>query len=129
MRDYMDKSEEYLIQEYHRTQKAQAEAKAEMAKMRIEVNVAEKAAAEAEADLVKYMKENGLLSFEHGQDEFAVKDFYSVDIADPAAVPDDYMRQKLCREPDKVKIRGERPAGNGYTMRAEPKLSVKAKKS
>lgn len=102
---------------------------------RMQVKIAERAATEArfkkaEADaylanveqaVVDYMTAHGLVKFSNctlGKSE-------SVDCPDINAVPEEYIRVKEVREVNKALIRAARPAGNWYTIKETPKLTIK----
>lgn len=101
--------------------------KDEIAALQIKCSQAEKAEADAEAAYIAFMDECGIEKSECGVYETSIRMSEQVDIADNAAVPDDYMHEKISREPDKMKIKANRPNANWYSIKAVRNLQVKLK--
>lgn len=66
-----------------------------------------------------YMQGNGLVSSER----FYLKKSTSIEVHDVDALPDAYCRIK--REPNKIKIREDMPAGNWYNIKEEFSVCLK----
>lgn len=120
--------EKELIYNINAARSNLAHIKHEIAKLNIASNQAEQTLERAELALIAYMQETGQVAFESGEMEITLKDSYTVDVADINAVPEAYIRSKVVREPDKQKIRNERPAGaNWYIMNVKPTVMIKMK--
>ena len=65
---------------------------------------------EIEQACVDYMKGNGLLSTEN----FTLGTSTSIDVTDIDAVPEEFLRVKITKEPNKILIKELKPAGNWY---------------
>ena len=88
--------------------------------LQLERNRAEKILADIEQALLDYAEGNGILESEL----FKIKFSTIVEVADIAAVPDDYVRTK--KEPDKRKIAAEKPSGNWYVFTEKKHVMLRA---
>ena len=87
--------------------------KKEITLLAIDKSEAEYSLEVIEQAIVDYMQGNGLVKFANctlGQSEV-------VDIADEKAVPKEYLREKISYEPNKIKIKDERPDANWYSIK------------
>jgi uncharacterized protein YoaH (UPF0181 family) len=86
-----------------------------------------KQANELRAQVIADMQANGVLKEELVDFVISLKrGSESVDIADEAAVPEEYLRIK--KEVDKAKIKAVKPEGNWWVMRrGEDTLTIKGK--
>jgi hypothetical protein len=75
-------------------------------------NRAEKELADIEQACLDYMNGNGLVETEN----FVVSVSHRVDVESVDGVPDAYIRTKTTKEPDKIKIKADRPNGNWYVI-------------
>ena len=75
-----------------------------------------------------YFEGNGLIKLEAMGCIVSYSLSSSVDIADPTAVPEEFIRRKIVSEPDKIKIRNEAPRNsNWFTIKQSPKITVRSK--
>lgn len=68
-----------------------------------------------------YMKGNGLLEC----DAFKIRKSYRVNVESIGAVPEEYQRVKTTIEPDKVKIKANKPSGNWYIIEENESVEIK----
>ena len=123
-----DNEESLLLDQLQGARHAVELAKKAVAAARIKQNEAEAALEVMNQAVADYFIGNGLLQFEANGLVVELGKSYSVDIADPAAVPAEYMRTKTVSEPDKVKIRNEAPRdANWYVMKESNKITVRGK--
>lgn len=122
------KTERELIMDALKARGRVARVKKTIARLQIKRNEAEHTEAKAEEALIAYMQESGCKAIEDGIAEVELGESWAVNVADIDAVPEQYIRTKTVREPDKVKIRNERPTGaNWYVMSCKPKVTIKMK--
>lgn len=84
-------------------------------------NRLEKELEDIEQSCVDYMKGNGLLSTEN----FTLGISTSIDVADINAVPEEFLRIKVTKEPNKILIKELNPIGNWYTQTEKEFISCK----
>jgi len=92
-------------------------------------NRLEKDLAEIEQAWVDYMLSNGLRETEVGHLKLTIGESFSVDVDDINAVPDEFVREKIVREPNKILIRelhksGKLEGANWYSIKESHKLTV-----
>lgn len=88
-------------------------------------NRLEKELEDIEQAWIDYMRGNGLKETEIGHLKLSIGESYSVDVDDVDAVPDEFVREKIVREPNKILIRELKPQGNWYVIKQSYKLTVK----
>lgn len=124
----IDNEESILLDQLQSARHAVELAKKAVSVARTKQNEAEAALEVMNQAVADYFIGNGLLQFEANGLVVELGKSYSVDIADPAAVPEEYMRTKTVSEPDKVKIRNEAPRdANWYVMKESNKITVRGK--
>lgn len=104
--------------------------KDEIALLQIKRAQAEKAEADAEAAYIAFMDECGIEKSECGSFETSIRFSEQVDIVSPDAVPNDYMREKISREPDKMKIKAnaaDLKGANWFSIKKVRNLQIKLK--
>lgn len=94
---------------------------------RMRQSEAEHALSVIEQAVYDYCDGNGLMKFESMNHTVSYGLSASVDVADPSAVPDEFMRVKTVREPNKQLIAASRPQGNWYVIKQSPKITVRSK--
>lgn len=72
--------------------------------------------------MVDYCTGNGLKQFNTEHYTITLSTSESVDAPDVIAIPNDYLRVRM--EPNKEKIRAERPEGNWYTIKETPSVRI-----
>lgn len=87
----------------------------------------EKRLAEVEQAMLDYMIANGVKAMHVGHNRITLGESFSVAVADIEAVPEEFVRIKTTKEPDKMKIRREMPQGNWYNIEKSHKLTVTTK--
>ena len=93
---------------------------AETRKRKMEQNRLEKELETAEQAAVNYMLDNGLLQTERMRLGIS----RSVDIEDVEAVPDEFIRTKITKEPNKILIKEAKPLGNWYTIKTNYNITT-----
>lgn len=93
--------------------------KEETGARRLRQNQLEKELADIEQACVDYMTANGLRE----TSALSISETYSVDVPDVGALPDEFVRVKIIREPNKVLIRELRPDANWYAIKKGYKLT------
>ena len=119
--------EQKLIHDAQKADAALKKIKADIAKQQILRNQFETDLDKAKEALLKYMDETGQVAFECGEMKVYYTESEQVDISDNAAVPDDYMRKKVSKEPNKVLIKELRPQANWYSIKSVRNLQIKMK--
>jgi hypothetical protein len=90
--------------------------------LRFEQNRLESELEKIEQAAIDYMTGNGLLDC----DSFRLGVTHSVDCPDIEAVPEEFVRVKMVREPNKILIKELKPEGaNWYVLKTNYKLTVK----
>lgn len=117
--------EENLIRDQLSTARMAVEA-AERAKRQASDNLAvmKENLAQVQQAALDYMKGNGLVEC----DAFRLRKSYRVNVENIDAVPDEYKRTKTTIEPDKAKIRANKPEGNWYIMEESETVEIKEEK-
>ena len=116
-----DDEEKFIRQKVLDARFALEQHKKGMSSLRFEQNRLEKELETIEQAAVDYMTGNGLLDC----DSFRLGVTHSIDCPDIAAVPEEFVREKITREPNKILIREMKPVGNWYTVKDSYKLTVK----
>ena len=102
--------------------------KAESSARKFTQNRLEKQLADVEQALLDYVTSNGVEQFETGRHTVTIGQSESVDCPDVEAIPEEYVRTKITREPNKLLIREKRPQGaNWYAIKISPKITIHAK--
>jgi len=104
--------------------------KDEIAALKLKCNQWEKAEEVAEAAYLAFMDECGMVKSECGLFETYIKESEQVDIASPDAVPNEYIREKISREPDKLKIKANAAnlqGSNWFAIKKVRNLQIKMK--
>jgi len=83
---------------------------------------AEHELAKIEQAAIDYMTGNGIVESEL----FRVRKTEVVDVESVDAVPEEFVRTKITREPDKRRIADERPTGNWYTMKENTHIMLRS---
>jgi len=80
--------------------------------------------------MLKYMDETGQVAFECGEIKVYYTESEQVDVASPDAVPNEYIREKISREPDKLKIKANAAnlqGSNWFAIKKVRNLQIKMK--
>jgi len=96
--------------------------KKECSAMRFKQNQLEKEVDDADRALIDYMLGNGLLKTER----VTLGETTAVDAPDVDAIPDQFVRVKTIREPNKVLIKELRPEGNWYSLTKNYKVTIRS---
>lgn len=81
----------------------------------------EKELADIEQAAIDYMLGNGIKE----TSGLSISETYSVDVPDVDAMPEEFVRVKTVREPNKNLIRELKPQGNWYSIKQGYKLTYK----
>ena len=95
-----------------------------IAMLQIKRAEAETAHDEAEQAYIRFMDDNGVIK----SDAAHIIESERVSVPDIAAVPDEYMRTRISKEPDKVKIKADADKLNGanwFTITRHRNLQLK----
>lgn len=121
----IEDEESFLIDQLNSARFALEQHKKAMSALRFEQNALEKRLEEAEQAMVDYMKGNGLVKFSNDKVIISLRKSYAVDVSDIDAVPEEFIRTKVTKEPNKGLIRELKPQGNWYTIVESDKLTIK----
>ena len=116
-----DEEEKMIAQKVRDARFALEQHKKGMSSLRFEQNRLEKELETVEQAAIDFCVGNGLLDC----DSFRLGVTHSVDVPDVDALPEEYVRVKTTREPNKILIKEKRPQGNWYTIKESYKLTVK----
>lgn len=124
--------ESMLIDKVLGARRGVADAKAQVAMARLKQSELETYLDTCEQALIDYMQAYGLKQIEAGNCSVTLGESFRVDIADPKAVPDGYLRTKTVVEPDKALIAamhkaGKLPESNWFAYIPSSKLTIKTK--
>lgn len=117
-----EQEEDFIIDNLQSARRRLEIHKAETSARRFHQNQLEKELEEAERALIDYMLGNGLLKTER----VTLGETESVDAPDVEAIPDEYVRVKTVREPNKVLIKEVRPDGNWYCITKNYKITIRS---
>lgn len=117
-----EEEENFIIDRLQSARHALELHKQETTARRFKQNQLEKELADAEQALIDYMLGNGLLKTER----VTLGETESVDAPDVDAIPEEFVRVKTVREPNKVLIKELRPNGNWYAITKNYKVTVRA---
>lgn len=95
--------------------------KRQQTKLALDKDLAEHELEVIKQAIIDYMEGNGLVQFANctlGYSE-------SIDCPDLEAIPDDYIRVKTVKEPNKALIKAAKPQGNWYVVKSTPKLTLR----
>jgi hypothetical protein len=118
----MEEEENLIIDHLQSARHALELYKAETSARRFKQNQLEKQLEDAERALIDYMLGNGLIK----TDRVTLGETESVDAPDADAIPDEYVRVKTVREPNKILIKEVRPDGNWYAITKNYKITIKS---
>lgn len=121
----VEDEEKFLIDQLNGARFALEQHKKAMSALRFEQNALEKRLEKVEEAMVDYMKGNGLVKFSNDKVSISLGKSYVVDVNDIDAVPEEFIRTKVTKEPNKVLIRELKPQGNWYTIVESDKLTIK----
>ena len=100
--------------------------KKETSARRFQQNILEKELEVIEQAVADYMTGNGVKQFEAGHCTITISETESVDAPDVDAIPEQFVRTKITKEPNKILIKELRPEGaNWYSLKQGFKLTVK----
>lgn len=119
-----DEEEQFILNEYLTARQAFETHKREMNLMQVKKNQLETRLEETKQAFVDYMVGNGLKETVVNNHVVRLGESYSVDAPDVDAIPEEFVRIKTIREPNKILIREKRPAGNWYAIKESYKLTV-----
>lgn len=88
-------------------------------------NMLEKQLADIEQAFIDYMTGNGIKATDIGKHSVTLGESETVEVPDVDALPDEFVRIKTTREPNKVLLKELRPQANYYTIQKNYKLTVK----
>lgn len=117
----IEEEEKFLIDKLLSARHALKLHKEETSTRRTKQNELEKELADIEQACVDYMTANGLKE----TSGLSISETYSVDVPDVDALPDEFVRVKTTREPNKTLIRELRPDANWYAIKQGYKLTYK----
>lgn len=120
-------NEQELIDEVNASRHRVKRIKSLIETMKRKLNVCEQGVVDAEEAYMKFMDDNGIKESECGEYKAFIRYSEQVDIADNAAVPDDFLRVKVSKEPNKMLIKELRPQANWYSIKSIRNLQVKLK--
>jgi hypothetical protein len=118
----IEEEEDFIIDKLQSARHALELHKQESSARRFTQNQLEKNVQEAEQALIDYLLSNGLLKTERvtlGESE-------AVDAPDVEAIPEEFVRVKTTREPNKVLIKELRPHGNWYAITKNYKITIRS---
>jgi hypothetical protein len=114
--------EDFIIDKLQSARHALELHKQETSARRFTQNRLEKELEDAERALIDYMLGNGLLKTER----VTLGETESVDAPDVDAIPEQYVRTKVVREPNKLLIKEVRPDGNWYSITKNYKVTIRS---
>ena len=115
--------EDFIIDALQSARHALELHKAETSARRFKQNQLEKQLEDAERTLIDYMLGNGLIK----TDRVTLGETESVDAPDVDAIPNEFVRVKTVREPNKILIKEVRPDGaNWYSITKNYKVTIRA---
>ncbi len=122
----IQEEENMLIDKLQSARHALEMHKKAVSSMRFEQNALEKQLEEIEQSCIDYMTGNGLVETER----LRLGTSASVDVPDVDAVPEQFIREKITREPNKILISeahksGKLSGANWYTIKQSYKLTLK----
>lgn len=117
----LDEEEKFLIDKLLSARHALKLHKEESSYRRFKQNELEKNLETTEQAVIDYMVGNGLKE----TSGLSISETYSVDAPDVETLPDEFVRVKTVREPNKILIRELKPQGNWYTIKQGYKLTYK----
>ncbi len=120
-----DEEEQFIVQQLKDAQHRLRVHVREDSNWRIVKNQLEAEVARLEIAALDYMKGNGLLETEH----LSIRKTRAVDVPDIEAVPEQFVREKIVREPNKLLIRELAPEGNWYIMTENESVILKGEKA
>lgn len=81
-----------------------------------------------EQAMLDYVNSSGLKQFEAGNHKITIGTSEVVDCPDVDAVPEQFVRTKIIKEPNKVLIKELRPVGaNWYSIKTNQKITITTK--
>lgn len=117
----LEEEEKLLTEKLQSARHALKIHKEETSSRKFEQNKLEKELETIEQACVDYMLGNGLLDTEN----LLLGKSYSVDVPDVDVVPEEFVRVKITKEPNKILIKELKPQGNWYTIKENYKLTTK----
>ncbi len=117
----VDKEESFLIDQLQSAKHALEIHKKEMTAMRLKQNQLEKIVVDTEQAVIDFMLQNGLLQ----TDRITLGETSSVDVPDVESVPEQFLRIKTTKEPNKVLIKELAPVANWYSIKKNYKLTLR----
>ena len=115
-----EEEENFIIDRLQSARHALELHKQETSVRRFKQNQLEKELAEVEQALIDYMLGNGLLKTER----VTLGETESVDAPDVDAIPEEFVRVKTVREPNKILIKELRPEGNWWVLKKTYKITI-----
>jgi len=116
-----------LVSELMAARYAVACQKEKISAARFELNALEKSLETIEQAVVDYFTGNGLKQFETQMHTVTLGESEAVDAPDADAIPEQFIRTKIVKEPNKVLIKELRPAGNWYAIKKNFKVTIGSK--
>jgi len=123
-----DDEEGFLTQQLLDARHALELFKQESSARKFKQNELEKRLADTEQALLDYVNANGLKQFEVGTHKITIGISEVVDCPDIDAIPSQFIREKIVKEPNKILIKELRPAGaNWYSIKTNQKITITTK--
>lgn len=94
---------------------------------RFELNALEKRLEEIEQAVIDYCTGNGLKQFKTTMYTITLGESEAVDAPDLEAIPEQFIRTKVVKEPNKILIKELRPSGNWYAIKKNYKITIGSK--
>jgi hypothetical protein len=106
-----------LLEHETKSTAIQFELKKEKLKLEKEIKTTEEA-------FIDFMKGSGIEQTRSAHLKFTLGKSYRVEVESIEAVPEEFIRTKVTKEVDKLKIKNLRPQGNFYTIFEHDKLTI-----
>ena len=118
----LEEEENFIIDNLQSARRSLELHKQETSARRFTQNRLEKELEDAERAMIDFMVGNGLLQTERA----TLGESEAVDAPDVDAIPDEYVRTKIIREPNKILIKEVRPIGNWYAIKKNYKITLRS---
>lgn len=116
--------EAFILNEYLSARHELELVETQIRNLRTRKNHLEALKEETKQAMIDYMVGNGVEQTTINHLKVSVSKTYSVDVPDVEAVPEEFLRIKVMKEPNKLLIKEARPDANWWSMKESYKLTV-----
>lgn len=119
-----DDEEKFLLDEYLTARHMLELCENEIRTLRTKKNGLEKRLEDTKQAMIDYMVGNGVEKTTINHLSVSISKSYAVDVPDVEAVPEEFLRVKVVKEPNKLLIKEARPDANWWSIKESYKLTV-----